>query len=251
MLLAIDIGNTTISLGCVKGGRVVKTYDIPTASSAKQVHLQLKRLLGKILKKFHRIDGVVICSVVPSVLKYVCASVKQLVSCPVSVIGKDIRVPIKNNYRHPKQVGQDRLLCAYAVKTLYGRPAIVIDFGTAITFDVVSHRGEYEGGMIIPGIQMSADSLYQKTALLPRIDKIRAPRSLVGKDTKHSILSGIFYGYGAMSQGLIDMISRSLRGKPKVIVTGGYTHLMKKFVANKVNKIDPHLVFKGMYLLVK
>jgi type III pantothenate kinase len=126
---------------------------------------------------------------------------------------------------------------------------VIIDLGTAVTFDVVNARGDYEGGMIVPGIMMSAESLFHKTALLPKIQEIQAPKQLIGRDTQQSILSGLFHGYGAMCNGLIDDITRQLKCKPKVIVTGGYTNLMKKYIKNRMTCIDNHLVFKGIYLL--
>ena len=138
-------------------------------------------------------------------------------------------MPMENNY-NPKQIGQDRLVGAYAAKVLYGFPAIIIDFGTATTFDVVNGKGEYDGGLIVPGIRLSTETLFQKTALLPRIENIQAPKNLVGKNTQDSILSGLFYGYGTMSSGLIDLIEKKIKGKAKVIITGGYTSLMKKYI---------------------
>ena len=164
-------------------------------------------------------------------------------------MGKDVIVPLINRYRNPRQVGQDRLVGAYAALKFYGAPVIVIDFGTAITFDVVSKRREYLGGIIVPGIRLSAESLFHKTALIPRIDIVK-PGPLIGKDTQESVLSGIFYGYGAMSRGLIELIAKKFKGdKPKVIVTGGYTAQMKKYIASQITKIDRYLVFKGLFLL--
>ena len=213
------------------------------------VRFALKNELLRIKKKYPQLSGVILCSVVPEHLKIVQRAVQRYLKIEPLIIGKNIKVPIKNNYFNPKQVGQDRLVCAYATKYLYGYPAIVIDFGTAITFDMVSPQGSYEGGIIVPGIRLSVESLYKKTALLPKIDSIHKPRALIGKNTKDSILSGIFFGYGSMCCGLIDQISKQLKGKPKVIVTGGYTHLMKKFISKKISKIDKNLVFKGMQLL--
>jgi type III pantothenate kinase len=192
---------------------------------------------------------VVICSVVPKALNIVERTITGHFTFPPVIIGRDIKVPLKNNYRNPRQVGQDRLVCAYAAKHLYGPPAIIVDFGTAITFDVISKQGSYEGGIIVPGIRLSAESLYKKTALLPKVSSIRGPKTLIGKDTRESILSGIFFGYGSMCCGLIDRIAKGIKGKSKVIVTGGHTHLMRKFIVKKITTIDKDLVFKGMVLL--
>lgn len=249
MVLAVDIGNTSISFGLLRGQRVIQNFWVETNLPYPQLHLRLKKFFYKI--KEEAIEQIVICSVVPFAMRMVVSLVKQYLKQRPVVVGQDVHVPIKNNYRNPKQVGQDRLVGAFAVKSLYGFPAIIIDFGTAITFDVVSSKGEYEGGIILPGIRLSAESLFQKTTLLPQIEKIKAPHSLIGRNTKASILSGLFYGYGAMSCGLIDLISQQIKGRPKVIVTGGYTNLMKKFIAKKIDKIDKFIVFKGLYLLSK
>ena len=138
---------------------------------------------------------------------------------------------------------------AYAALQLYGKPVIIIDLGTAITFDVVSSKREYLGGAIVPGLRLSAEALFLKTALLPQI-AIKAPKSVIGRTTQESILSGLFYGYGCLCRGFIELMSQQLHSRPKVIMTGGHTHLMKKFISPKVRIIDEHLVHKGMALLV-
>lgn len=250
MLLAIDIGNTSISIGVMKNLDVVGNYHIDQAYTKRSLEKDIKDQLKLIHKKYPQIKRIAVCSVVPQLNKRLARKIQKIFQIKPLFIGTDIEVPIKNNYDNPKQVGQDRLVGAFAAKSLYGVPVIIIDFGTAITFDFVSKKGDYEGGMIIPGIRLSAESLFRKTALLPRIEKIKAPKTLIGKNTEESILSGIFHGYGAMSRGLIDMISKSIKGRPKVIVTGGYTQLMRKFISKKIDKIDHQLVFKGMALLV-
>lgn len=250
-MLAVDIGNTSISFAVLSRGRIMVENSVLTATPKKRLEQQLRSALRAVHKRFPGIDRAVICSVVPAVLKVVRAAVLKNLRVRPRVVGKDLMVPIKNNYRNPRQVGQDRLLVAYAAKCLYGQPLIVIDFGTATTFDVVSAGGDYEGGIIVPGIRLSAESLFQKTALLPRIEHIQKPKDLIGKDTEESILSGIFNGYGAMCCGLIERISRQMRTAPKVIVTGGYTDVMKGFISSKIDTIDPHLVFRGMDFLMK
>lgn len=250
MLLAVDIGNTTVSLGVLKERRVIRVSSLDARVAPMRLRSQLKRALAGIRRRFPDIREVVLCSVVPEVLAIVERLVVRHLGIRPAIVGRDIKVPLKNNYHNPKQVGQDRLVCAYAAKCLYGWPVIVIDFGTAVTLDVISRRGDYEGGMIVPGIRLSAEALFQKTALLPRISVIKGPHALIGKDTRESILSGIFFGYGAMCDGLIVHISRKLREKPKVVVTGGYIHLMKRFMSTRGIKVERDLVFKGMGLLV-
>ena len=248
-LLAVDIGNTTISLGVLKGKSVVAVSEIETRLPAKTLQKALNKVLNEFKKHFGFAD-VIICSVVPPVLNNAKNIVQRNLQMKPLIVGQDVIVPIINRYRNPKQVGQDRLVGAYAARKLYGIPAIVIDFGTAITFDVVSKRNEYLGGIIVPGIRLSAEALFHKTALIPRIDIVK-PGPLIGKDTQQSVLSGIFYGYGAMSRGLIDLLTRKLRTKPKVIVTGGYTPQMRRYIAGQITKVDRYLVFKGLHLLWK
>jgi len=247
--LAVDIGNTTTSFGVLKGKRVVATGEIETRLRRSKLRRAISGLIREFKKDFW-FEGCIICSVVPPVLNTVKAAIQKSTEVKALVVGREIIVPLVNRYRNPKQVGQDRLVGAFAAMKLYGLPAIVIDFGTAITFDVVSARKEYLGGIIVPGVRLSAESLFQKTALIPRVDVVK-PGALIGKDTQESVLSGIFYGYGAMSRGLITLLQKKLRAKPKVIVTGGYTPQMRKHIAVQITKIDRHLVFKGLYLLWK
>jgi type III pantothenate kinase len=248
MNLAIDMGNTSINLAVIRGKVVVREYQL-LQKELKKSDAALAQLLKKI-KKASNIEEVILCSVVPEKNRLLEKQIKKVLGKKLKVVGRDVKVPIKNKYAKPGQVGQDRLVVAYAARELYGTPAVVIDFGTAITFDLVNKLGHYEGGIIVPGMSLSAETLSRKTALLPRIDRILPPTRLVGKNTKESILSGLFFGYGALSAGLIDMMARSIKGRPKVIVTKGLSHLMKRFISKKVSKIDPHLVFKGLALLL-
>ncbi len=242
MLLAIDIGNTTIGFAVIrKTGHIESVTVVDTDAKINKI----KAVVAKVLKS-QVISRAIICSVVPKVSKSLEDIIKK--SVPVDIIGRDMVVPIKNRYRKPKQVGQDRLVGAYGAMKIYGSPLIVVDLGTAITFDVISSKGEYLGGAIVPGIRLSAESLFLKTALLPHI-KIEAPKHIIGKTTQESILSGLFYGYGSLCRGFIDLISQQMKVKPKVVMTGGHTHLMKQFVSPKIRIIDEDLVFKGIYFL--
>ena len=246
-LLAVDIGNTMISLGVLRGKSVIAVAEVETRLSNPKLPAALKKVLAKFKRNFF-FEDCIICSVVPPVLTAVKNIIQKNLPVKTLVVGKDVIVPLINRYRNPKQVGQDRLVGAYAALKFYDVPAVVIDFGTAITFDVVSKRKEYLGGIIVPGIRLSAESLFAKTAFIPRIDIVK-PGSLIGKDTQESVLSGIFYGYGAMSRGLISLLTKQLKAKPKVIVTGGYTPQMKKYIASQITKVDRYLVFKGLHLL--
>jgi len=251
MILAIDIGNTSITLAILKGKRVIKKYSIISLELHKVLAPKVNVFLKTIKRTFPKIEDVVICSVVPKHLKMIESAIKRILQKKSIVIGRDLKVPIKNNYSKPSHVGEDRLVGAYAAKILYGQPLIIIDFGTAITFDIINVKGHYDGGIIVPGIRLSAESLFKKTALLPRIDTFKAPRSIIGKDTKESILSGIYYGYGALANGLITQLQRILKNKAKVILTGGHAVSIKRFISKKNLYVQEQLVFKGIYFILQ
>jgi len=242
MLLAIDIGNTNINLGLFSGRRLKKRYFIPTQK--KKYYPCLNKFLGKRKKA---IQDVIISSVVPASSGRLVKDLKKLCAKNPIIIGKDTAVPLKNLYRRPRQVGPDRLVNAYAASTFYGTPVIIVDFGTAVTFDVVSKNKEYLGGMILPGLGISLDSLAEKTALLPRITLSR-PREFIGRDTKNSMLSGIVYGFAAMTDDLANSIKRIIGRKAKVIGTGGNIGLMANY-CRKIDKIDTDLTLKGLALI--
>jgi type III pantothenate kinase len=241
MLLAIDIGNTNITFGVFKGGKIVKRFDIHTHNFSFKI---LKRnLINK------SIDDAIICSVVPDSTKIVVPCLKKMLGKSPYIIGKDIQVPIKNLYRNPKQVGQDRLVNAYAAIMLYKAPVIMVDFGTAVTFDVVSKDKQYLGGMILPGLKISLEVLNQRTALLPKI-KLNKPEELIGRDTKNSMLSGIVWGFAAMADELIKKLKRKLGKNAKAIGTGGDINLIAEF-STQLNKVDRNLTLKGLNLIYR
>ncbi len=239
MLLTIDIGNTNISFGIFKGNRIINRFNITTKDYSLQ---ELKNDLARL-----NIDDAIICSVVPNASKILDKDLKKLLKWRPYIIGKDIKVPIKNLYRKPKQVGQDRLVNAYAGITLYGSPLIVVDFGTATTFDAVSKNQEYLGGMILPGLGISLIALNQHTALLPKI-KLNKPKEFIGRDTKNSMLSGIVYGFAMLTDNLAIMIKDKIGRSALVIGTGGYINLIRTYCKG-FDKIDNDLTLKGLNLI--
>ena len=240
MLLAIDVGNTNISCGIFEGLRLIKQFDIPTKDC-------FKTNFAKKLKNTSKISASIICSVVPQKTKVILADLKSLTNRTPYIIGKDLLVPIKNLYRKPKQVGQDRLVNAYAASSLYASPAIVIDSGTAITFDIISKNKTYLGGLILPGMEISLAALKEKTALLPKV-KLAKPQALIGRDTQNSILSGIVFGSAASTSVLIKKIRKQIGIKSFVLGTGGNINLIKKYSGIKI-KIDNYLTLKGIILV--
>ncbi|MCM8783363.1 MAG: type III pantothenate kinase [Candidatus Omnitrophica bacterium] len=212
MLLTIDIGNTNISYGVFRQENLIRKGRILTES---------KDYL-KYLKKFpwKEIKDIVICSVVPGGLKRIKKDLQKFFSKKPFILGENILVPIKNLYKKPKEVGQDRLVNAYAGYFFYGGNLVVVDFGTAVTFDVVSKKGEYLGGMIFPGLKTSLEALCTKAALLPKKMNFEIPKGLIGVSTKESILSGIFNGFLAMTRQLTQLLKEK-EGIEKVVFTGG------------------------------
>jgi len=242
MLLAIDIGNTTIACGVFLKGRLVKRISIPT-DTRKSVNYY-----GRYFRsKFKNMDDVIICSVVPKMTGILAKAIKQTFSKKPIIIGKDIIVPVKNLYRNPRQVGQDRLVNAYAGLKLYGSPLIVVDFGTAVTFDVVSKRGEYLGGVIAPGLRTSLSALAEHAALLPSVE-LSKPKEIIGRDTKESMLSGVVYGMGCLADGLILKLKVKMGKSTKVISTGGDIALVKQH-SRRIDCMDRNLTLKGLQLL--
>ena len=248
MLLTVDIGNTTIALGILQRKKMIRQWKIETSLAMENLRKALQKITLSIKNRNWPLEAIVICSVVPAILPVVKSQLENGLSLKACVIGRDIKVPIKNRYRNPKQVGQDRLVCAYAAMMTYGAPAIVIDLGTAITFDIVSQRREYLGGIIVSGIRLSAESLSKKTALLPKVN-IQTPKAIIGRNTQESILSGLFYGYGALCSGLIESLAKKIHPRPTVIMTGCHAMIMKKFIASPIHALDNYLVFHGMQML--
>jgi type III pantothenate kinase len=239
VLLAIDIGNTNIGFGIFRGLRLIKRFNIPARSYSIQ---RLRKSLGKT-----KVEDSIICSVVPKISHILKHDLKKLLHNKPYCLGEDVKVPIKNLYRKPKQVGQDRLVNAYAAATIYGFPAIVVDFGTAITFDVISKKKEYLGGLILPGLGISLDALAERAALLPRI-KLGKPEELIGRDTRSSMLSGLIHGFAALVDDLTARIKCKTGRRVKVIATGGNIDLIKGYCKG-IDRVDRDLPLKGLNLI--
>lgn len=237
MVLVADIGNTNINFGIFKGKILKKSWILPTQKLSLKSDLKLKGNFKK----------AIICSVYPKATRILKEKLKRKLKIKPLVVGDNLKVPIKNLYKNPNQVGQDRLVNAYAGKKIYGIPLIIIDFGTAITFDVVSKEGDYLGGIIAPGLNISLEALFEKCALLPKV-KLSIPKSFIGRDTQNSILSGVTYGFSALCDGIIIKLKKEFKRKPLVIATGGNVDLIKRF-SKQIDKVDKNLTLKGLNLL--
>lgn len=240
MILAIDIGNTSVHFGVFRGERLVKEWRVATARISGHRDIR-KRISG-----YQDIRKVIVASVVPRASKIIKGWFPKATLVDYKSIGIKIRV------RKPSEVGVDRLVNALAAYELYGGPAIIVDFGTATTFDVINAKGDYLGGAIAPGIMLARDTLHERTAKLPRI-KLAAPKAVIGRSTVEAMRSGLVYGYVAMVEGMVKRIKSKLQiSKPKikVIATGGLARLICKYT-EVVDRIDMKLTLKGLNLVVR
>ena len=259
MILAIDIGNTSIHLGLFERGRLRRRFNLSTAqvrpsATGPGIFARLDRRQKADLS---RVREAIICSVVPWATPRVVRALRAAGVPRVRVVGRDIRVPLKNRYRYPRQVGEDRLVGAYAAWREFGKErggtgarghdCIVCDFGTAITIDIVTKRGEYLGGVIAPGLDISLEALATRTALLPKVE-LKEPPELLGRDTANSIRSGLLYGCVALCDGLVSRLKRQYASNAVVVATGGSSPLIAKH-ARTIDHLKPNLVLDGLYEL--
>ncbi|RKY39415.1 MAG: pantothenate kinase [Candidatus Omnitrophota bacterium] len=239
-LLAIDIGNTNIDIGLLQEGKVVKRWIFPSAEYHRDRLSEIEE----------EIEAIVICSVVPSLEKRIEKDLTQRFAIKPVLSGRDIRVEIPNLYKNPKQVGQDRLIGAYSASILYGFPVIIVDFGTALTFDLVSENREYLGGVIVPGVSLCWNALCKKAELLPQIEisSVPLPRECLGKSSEESMVAGIVYGFGSLCEGIIRRMKEKCRRKAVVIGTGGDISLISPY-CSQIEKVDRDLILKGLWFL--
>lgn len=245
-LLAIDIGNTNITAGIFRGRRLVRKTKIPTRKYS-EYERRLKDLVKSSGSRAECVGGIIISSVVPVSLARCRAALNRIFKCKICILGRDVKAPIRNLYKKKKEVGQDRLVNAFAARSLYGAPSVIIDFGTAITFDIVSRKGDYLGGLILPGIEISLQGLYEKTALLPSV-RLKRTSHVIGRDTIDSIRGGILFGFGAMCDGLVAKYRKIFGKGTKVIATGGNAALISQY-AKSIHRIDEGLTLKGLQLI--
>ncbi len=237
-LLAIDIGNTSIQIGQFSGAKLIKTMRL--------INQDLKPvLIVEKCKAFKGYEKIIICSVVPKLTKLL-SQAKVWNGIQPSIIQKDMLIPIKNLTKQKKSVGHDRLVNAYGAYQKFNKPTICIDFGTAITFDVVNSKG-YEGGVIAPGIQISLNALTQATAQIPLI-KITKIKSVIGRTTQEAIRAGVFYGIGGLCDRIVESINKEKNTDHKIIATGGYANLIKPYTQS-IKTIDPDLTLKALHAI--
>jgi type III pantothenate kinase len=249
MLLAVDVGNTETVVGVFREEELAWHWRLATVPDRTADELAL--LFGGFLERqglsFDRqVTGVVISSVVPTATQSLREMVRGYFHFVPVVVEPGVKTGVPVLTDNPKEVGADRIVNALAAYTKYGGPCIVVDFGTATTFDAISEGGEYLGGAIAPGIQISARALYERTARLPRIE-LSAPRSVLGKNTVESLQSGIVFGYSALVDGMVERLAKEL-GTPTVIATGGLASMVIE-ECTTIDQHDPWLTLEGLRLV--
>ena len=244
MILLFDIGNTHTHIGLADGRRVLQKTDIPTpAWSGGGAAALAKKFAGK-----NKITGAVLCSVVPRATPLVHKTVKTFWKLDVLELTPRTLRGVGIDYPKPDSIGPDRLANAVAARFHFGAPVVVVDFGTAVTFDVVNARGDYVGGIIAPGLAAMTDYLHEKTALLPKI-KIREIKNVVGKSTEQAMLVGAVHGYRGLIRGLLTALKRELRVKRlPVVATGGYAKLIAAKLP-EISAVTPELTLEGLRLV--
>lgn len=251
MLLAIDIGNTNMEFGIFCDGKLTANFRLVTNR-----HITSDEI-GLLMRNFFEIQGilfteihqVVIASVVPQVMFSVSNAMRKYLSLEPLVIGENYEVPIENFYFNPKEVGVDRLVNAYAAYRSYGGPLIIVDYGTATTFDIVSEQGAYEGGCIFPGIKISMEALTQNAAKLPRVELV-APSQVIAKDTVSSMQAGAICGFVGASVYTITQIRKELGCDATVVATGGLASLIQQNT-DIIDYVDKSLTLRGIYEIWK
>jgi type III pantothenate kinase len=249
MLLALDVGNTNIVAGVFAEEALIARWRLTTEArrTADEYAVLLRSLFQAADVDLHGIDGVIIASVVPAAQDTLVHAIEQYWHLEAMTVSQHLDIGIPVCYNPASAVGADRLANAMAAIALYGTPAVVVDFGTATTFDVISPRGEYLGGAIAPGLEISEDALLSRTAQLPRV-ALQPPPSAIGTSTVTSLQSGILFGYAGLVDGLVHRISVELGGDVHVIATGGLATTVSP-LADSVQHVDVDLTLVGLRLI--
>jgi type III pantothenate kinase len=249
MLLVIDIGNTNTVLGVYEDVRLIGHWRLETKPSqtADEYGILVRNLFALANLEFSRIRDIVIASVVPPLNSVLEQMSLQYFKLQPLFIEPGVRTGMPVLYDSPADVGADRIVNAVAAYEKFGGPCIVVDFGTATTFDAISAKGEYLGGVITPGPGISAEALFSRTARLPRVE-IRAPQKIIGTSTVGSIQSGLYYGYIGLVDGILARMIKELGPKTTIVATGGHASLIGRGT-ERIQHIAPDLTLEGLRLI--
>ena len=245
MLLAVDVGNTQTVLGLYEGERIVEHWRLATERTRTGDELGV--LLAGLLD-VDGVDGICLASTVPTLVREWERVAARWVEAPLLAVGPGVKTGIQIRYDDPREVGPDRIVNSVAAKERYGAPCIVVDFGTSTNFDVVSPEGEYVGGVLAPGIEISMDALFARAARLVKVD-FAAPASVIGKTTVAGLQSGLVYGFAGQVDGIVQRIRAELESPDApAVATGGLAELIAPHTATIV-RVDPFLTLEGLRLV--
>ncbi len=252
MLLALDIGNTHTVIGLFKEDELVSVWRIRTQRdfTADELALIIKNLCEFKGLEFSQINKVAISCVVPPLLSILIELSQRYFQTRPLIVGPGIKTGLSIQYDSPKDVGADRIANAVAAYEKYRCALIIIDFGTAITFEYVSSKGEYKGGLIVPGIQIAAEALFIHASKLPRVEMFVKPPQVINRNTIGAINAGLIYGYAALTEGIIMRIKKEVSESPLVIATGGLAYLIATETKG-IDKIEENLILEGLRILYK
>ena len=249
MLIAIDIGNTNVVIGIYQNNELIAHWRLSSqiARTRDECWILLNSLLNSNAIDIKQIQGGIISSVVPNLTSTFIQVLEDYFQMQPVIVNSDLNIDLKILYNDPRAVGADRICNAVAGFHLFGGPLVILDFGTATTFDVVSENNEYLGGIIAPGIELTASILHQRAARLPKVELI-FPTFVIGKTTESSIQAGLMFGTVELINGLISRIEKELGTTVKTVATGGLAKLVTPYT-NKVEWIEPLLTLEGLRLI--
>ncbi len=244
MLLAVDVGNTQTALGLYAGAELTDHWRLATerSTTADELGVVLNGLLD-----LDGVDGICLASTVPVLVREWEILASKWAQAPLLVVGPGVKTGIPIRYDDPREVGPDRIVNSVAAKERYGAPVIVVDFGTSTNFDVVSPEGEYVGGVLAPGIEISMDALFARAARLVKVD-YAAPPTVIGKTTVGGLQSGLVYGFAGQVDGIVGRIREELGAEAPVVATGGLADLVAPH-SRTIETVDPFLTLDGLRLV--
>ncbi|WP_020587308.1 type III pantothenate kinase [Desulfobacter curvatus] len=251
MLLVIDVGNTNTVIGVYENDRLKQDWRIRTIreTTADEFNILARALFADKGIQLTNITKIVISSVVPSSVRILNAFCERYLGItPLWINAKSVKGLMPILYSNPNEVGADRIVNAVAAYEKYKKALIVIDFGTATTFDAISEKGEYLGGAICPGVVISSEALFHRASRLPRVEMLKAPERVIGNDTIESIKSGIIFGNAAMVDGMVDRMKQEMKTTPMIIATGGLSPLIAE-VSNAIESVDLALTLDGLKII--
>lgn len=249
MILVIDVGNTNIVIGIYTNKKLIHSWRLSTSKdrTSDEYGVQIRQLFDYANVNKDGIEAIIISSVVPPLMPALEEMSLKYFGVKPLVVGPGVKTSMPIKYDYPKEVGADRIANAVGAYELYGGPLIVVDFGTATTFDAISKNGEYLGGAIAPGIGISTEALYTKAAKLPRIE-LTKPKSVIGKNTVTSMQAGIVFGFVGQTNDIIARMKKEMGGKVYVVATGGWAWLMSG-ESECIDVVNPDLTLEGLRII--